>query len=142
MALAKPTIATNYSGNLEFMRPENSYLCGFTRVPVGRGREPYPPASTWAEPDLADAARLLRHVYDQPEEARARGALAARDIQETHSLTRAGVSVRSRIETIRRRRSNVAASMPSIELLQDQLETLQAENSRLAAEVAARKARS
>ncbi len=39
MALGKPTIATGYSGNLEFMTPENSYLVGWQRGD-GAGRLP------------------------------------------------------------------------------------------------------
>lgn len=41
MALGKPTIATAYSGNLDFMTAENSYLCPAPRSKVGPEREPY-----------------------------------------------------------------------------------------------------
>lgn len=142
MALGKPTIATNYSGNLDFMTAENSYLCRATRVRVGPEREPYPADSFWGEPDLDHAARLLRQVYDNPEEARVRGARAARDMKETRSLTQAGASIRSRIEIIRRRRSGAPGqAMPSVDLLHDQLEALKDENRRLAAELAVLKSR-
>ena len=35
MALGKPVIATDYSGNLDFMTPENSYLCSYTLRQIG-----------------------------------------------------------------------------------------------------------
>jgi glycosyltransferase involved in cell wall biosynthesis len=45
MALGKPTIATGYSGNLEFTTPGNSYLCPGRRCQIGPEREPYPAES-------------------------------------------------------------------------------------------------
>jgi glycosyltransferase involved in cell wall biosynthesis len=125
MALGKPVIATAYSGNLEFMTPQNSYLCSAERCEVGEGREPYPADSHWSEPDLAEAAKLLREVYTHPEEARARGRQAANDIRVLHSPEMAGRVLRARIETVRQRRS---LSSPHPALLQDRVEALENEN--------------
>lgn len=85
MALGKPVIATGYSGNLEYMTEENSYLVGWRLVPVGPGAPPYPPDHHWADPDVEEAAHWMRHVYEHPEEARQRGERARRDILERHS---------------------------------------------------------
>src|SRR5262249_5341054 len=52
MWLGKPVIATGYSGNLDFMTPENSYLVDHRLVPIGAGNDPYPPDGQWAEPDV------------------------------------------------------------------------------------------
>lgn len=84
MALGKPTIATGYSGNLEFMTPENSFLVGFGegRVPPGAGH--YPAGAIWAEPDLDQAAALMRRVYEHPEEARRVGERARDDMARRH----------------------------------------------------------
>ena len=71
MALGKPVIATAYSGNLEFMTAENSFLCSYQTSTVGEECHPYPANSHWSEPDIEEAARLLRHVYTNQEEARA-----------------------------------------------------------------------
>ena len=127
MALSKPAIATAYSGNLEFMTPENSYLCPARRCQVGPEREPYPADSHWSEPDVDAAAGLLRHVYDCREEARGRGRQAARDINSFHSPAHSGAGIRDRLATIRRRRGRTE-STPSIGLLEDRLEKLEAEN--------------
>ncbi|MFH1329843.1 MAG: glycosyltransferase, partial [Actinomycetota bacterium] len=70
MALGKPTIATGYSGNLEFMNPQNSYLVGWHEGRVPADCRPYREGAKWAEPDLEEAAALLRRVYESPEEAR------------------------------------------------------------------------
>jgi glycosyltransferase involved in cell wall biosynthesis len=100
MALGKPVIATGYSGNLDYMTRENSYLVDYSLQPVGPGRWPYPEDAHWAEADVAHAARLMRQVFDDPTAARERGAVAAVTLAETHSLRAAGRSMRSRIESI------------------------------------------
>ncbi|MEM7145928.1 MAG: glycosyltransferase [Verrucomicrobiota bacterium] len=86
MALGKPCLGTAYSGNLEFMTDDNSYLCPARRVSVGTGSRLFPPDSTWAEPDVDAAATLLRHIFANPEESRKKGERARRDIVENHSL--------------------------------------------------------
>ncbi|MCW3067361.1 MAG: hypothetical protein JWN32_4533, partial [Solirubrobacterales bacterium] len=74
MWLGKPVIATGYSGNVDYMTPENSYLVDHRLVPIGEGHDPYPATGTWAEPDVEHAARLMREVFDDPAAAAARGA--------------------------------------------------------------------
>jgi glycosyltransferase involved in cell wall biosynthesis len=125
MALGKPTIATAYSGNLEFTTADNSYLCPFQRVQVGPEKEPYPADALWSEPDIDAAARLLRHVYTNQSEARDRGRRAAEDIRECHSPERAGPIIRDRLAKIRRRRETVRP-LRSSAFLEDRLEELEA----------------
>jgi glycosyltransferase involved in cell wall biosynthesis len=132
MALGKPTIATAYSGNLEFMTEENSYLCPSQVAKVGPDHEPYPAESYWSEPDLEEAARLLRHVYEQPEEANARGVRAASDIRSLHNPAVAAAIISARIAAIRRRRAT-PGSTRSIVFLEERVEELEAEIARLRA---------
>ena len=80
MAIGKPVIATGYSGNLGFMTPDNSYLVDHTMTSVPPGSDPYPPTSSWADPDIDQAAAYMREVFDEPEAAAARGRRAADDI--------------------------------------------------------------
>jgi glycosyltransferase involved in cell wall biosynthesis len=130
MALGKPVVATGYSGNLEFMTAENSYLCPFVRCPVGPEREPYPADSHWSEPDVNAAAKILRQVYDSRDEARARGSRGAQDIQASHSLAISGQVIRDRLATIRRRRTSRSATA-SRGVLEDRIEELEAQNAKL-----------
>jgi len=136
MALGKPAIATAYSGVLEFMTPENSYPCPARRCEVGPEREPYPADSHWSEPDLAAAADLLRHVYIHQEEAQARGVRAASDLRDAHSMAVAGRKISDRLATIRRRRAKTGLA-PSLFLLEERIEELQAENANLRARAGA-----
>jgi glycosyltransferase involved in cell wall biosynthesis len=100
MALAKPVIATGYSGNLDFMTADNSYLVDHTLTRVGPGVDMYPPEGCWAEPDLDHAARLMRLVWERPEAARATGERAARDVAESLSPRAAGALARARLEQL------------------------------------------
>jgi glycosyltransferase involved in cell wall biosynthesis/SAM-dependent methyltransferase len=96
----KPVIATFYSGNADFMTPHNSYPIPFELVPIGEGADPYPPDGTWAEPDVAEAARAMRAVFDQPGDATRRAARAAHDIRARYSATAAGRVMRARLERV------------------------------------------
>jgi glycosyltransferase involved in cell wall biosynthesis len=101
MALGKPVIGTAYSGNLDFMTGENSYLVRCTSIELGRAYGPYPAGFEWADPDLADAARLMRLVADDPVAAAAVGARAAADIASRRNPSVTGDAVRARLEAIR-----------------------------------------
>lgn len=106
MAWGRPVIATAYSGNLQFMTDENSFLVPWTPGHVPAGAEPYPAGGRWAEPALDAAAALMRLVVEQPELAAARGARAAADIATLHTAEAAGNMVAERLaELAGRRRS-------------------------------------
>lgn len=95
MAMGKPCIATGFSGNLAFMTEENSFLAQYRLVPVGPGDVHYPASDLWAEVDTGHAAELMRRVATDPEEAAAKGALAAREILGRNSLAAAGAELAS-----------------------------------------------
>ncbi len=100
MALGKPVIATGYSGNVDFMTRANSYLVDYTIGRVGPECEIYPPEGEWAEPSVEHAARLMRRVLEEPEEAARVGARAARDIASTLSAAATGTAMRVRLEQL------------------------------------------
>lgn len=112
MALGKPVIATAYGGNLEFMTVQNSYLVRYEMTEISSGCEPYPARARWADPDLDEAAKLLRDVYEDPEAARARGAQARIDIAERHSPEARAPLVRRRLETVARPQHNATQRAP------------------------------
>ncbi len=97
MLLGKPVIATRYGGNLEFMTDENSYLVDWTPIAVGEDAHPYPVNGTWADPDLEQAASLMRIVFDDPEQASARAQLGRRDVLDRHSPRVAGEQMEARL---------------------------------------------
>jgi glycosyltransferase involved in cell wall biosynthesis/SAM-dependent methyltransferase len=101
MYFAKPTIATGYSGNLEFMTPENSYLVRHQLRRIDDGAKFYSGGGHWAEPDREHAAALMREVFEDPAGARERGAHATEEIRRRHSPEAAGRAVEERLAEIR-----------------------------------------
>lgn len=100
MALGKPVIATNYSGNLDFMTPENSLLVDYRLVELTEDHGPYQRGNQWADPHLEHAAELMRWVVAHPEEVRAIGCRAAETIRVTLSPRAVGALTRQRLETL------------------------------------------
>lgn len=100
MAIGKPVVATGYSGNTDFMTPSNSWLVDYDLVPVGKDAEHYPADAMWAEPSVADAARALREVVEQPDEVQRRGERARQDIAAHLSAAACGAQARHRLERI------------------------------------------
>jgi FkbM family methyltransferase len=113
MALGKPTIATAYSGNLEFMTEENSYLVRWDPAEVPPGADPYPPGSPWAEPDVEHAAALMRRVADDPDEAAAIGERARSDIAAGHGPEARAERLRELVDAIRERRTPAGGDVPA-----------------------------
>jgi GT2 family glycosyltransferase/glycosyltransferase involved in cell wall biosynthesis len=104
MALGRPAIATGFSGNLEFMNAENSFLCSYRPRKIGPGAEPYPASSEWAEPNLDEAAAMMRRVYLHPDEAKQRSEKALSDIERLHSPAATGRIISEQLALIRQRR--------------------------------------
>jgi glycosyltransferase involved in cell wall biosynthesis len=101
MALGKPVIGTAFSGTTDFMTDENSYLVPYEMTNVGADCEIYPAEGTWAEPDVREAARLMRRVLERRDEARAKGERAHLDVARLYSPEAVGELIRSRLESLR-----------------------------------------
>jgi glycosyltransferase involved in cell wall biosynthesis len=100
MAIGKPVIGTGYSGNLDFMNADNSYLVEYELGRVGPDCEIYPPEGTWAQPSVEHAAELMRRVVERPEEAAAIGARAREDVARELSPQTTGEAMRRRLEEL------------------------------------------
>ena len=111
MALGRPAIATGFSGNVDFMPPGAGYLTAWSQAAVGEGAGDYPADATWAEPDLDDAARQMRSVFDDREEAARRAARGRAHVTERFSAAAVGAVARRRLElvSVARRRGRLHA---------------------------------
>jgi glycosyltransferase involved in cell wall biosynthesis len=108
MYFGVPTIATRYSGNLEFMTDENAYLVD-CEIGAIEGSEIY--SGRWAEPDTGGAAAIMREVFESPDSARDRGRRGAADIRQGHSPDAAGRIVDERLQELRPEASTRAAGL-------------------------------
>jgi glycosyltransferase involved in cell wall biosynthesis len=100
MAIGKPVIGTGYSGNVDFMNDQNSYLVDYEIGRVGPECEIYPPEGEWAQASVEHAAQLMRRVVEAPAEAAAVGARAREDIARMLSPRATGASMRARLEEL------------------------------------------
>ena len=76
MWLGVACIATDYSGNVDFMDDTCARMIGHTLIDVQQGGTIYPDGTRWADPDLDDAAAAMRELADDPDLRRALGARA------------------------------------------------------------------
>lgn len=98
MMLGTPVLATNYSGNLDFMTPADSRPVGYSMVPVqGTSIGSYDPryigeGQQWAEPDTDDAAKGFLELMDDEHRARiSAAARAAAEATRTNPARRAAI---------------------------------------------------
>lgn len=100
MMLGKPVIATRYSGNLDFMTPDNSFLCDSTLIPIGKGNHHYSGFGEWADVNVDDAAHWMRYVVNNPKEAAAKANKGREDLLRKHSLSAVGTMMEGRLHQI------------------------------------------
>lgn len=100
MALGKPAIATDWSGNLDFMNVANSFLVQADLVEIREDVGQYRAGETWAEPSIDHAAELMRFVYTHPGEAEARGRRAQREIEAHFSIAAVSNWIQQRLTVI------------------------------------------
>ncbi|KAK1421181.1 hypothetical protein QVD17_23334 [Tagetes erecta] len=83
MAMSLPVIATNWSGPTEYLSEENSYPLTVDRMSeVIDG--PFK-GHLWAEPSVDKLKFLMRHVMDNPEEAKVKGMKGRKDMVDKFS---------------------------------------------------------
>lgn len=100
MALGRVALATGYSGNLDYMTPENSVLVPADLVPIGDDGGPYPPESRWADPDLDAAAQAMRALAADPERRVALGERARADLAAGFSAEASGRSLLAALQRL------------------------------------------
>lgn len=86
MALGVPVIASRYSGNLDFMTDENSWLVDGELISVLPGDYAFPKGQVWLEPTVAEAVKLLTSCANDRAEAQRRVATASATMVSGYSL--------------------------------------------------------
>jgi glycosyltransferase involved in cell wall biosynthesis len=100
--MGKPVITTNYSANLEFTRPEHSYLVGYNMTSV-RGMDWihwYRPDMVWADPSVAECGERMRHVFNNREEARGKGKAAKAFVHGNFTWNVIGKKIMTRLTEV------------------------------------------
>ena len=110
MACGLPVIATNWSAHCDFMTEDNAYPLPVDALVPAIAKCPYYAGFNWAEPSYAHLRRLLRHVYENQAEARAKGARASREIRENWTWDHAARKIIARLDAIAQQRSHKSGS--------------------------------
>lgn len=100
--MGRPVITTNYSANLEFTKPEHSYLIGYDTITVS-GMDWvhwYKPGMVWADPREADCRWCMRHVFNNRDEARLKGKAAQVFVHKNFTWAVMGKKMKDRLVKI------------------------------------------
>ena len=97
MACGLPAIATNWSAQTEFMNDSNAYPLDVKRLVPAKAKCPYYDGFKWAEADEDHLVSLMRHVYEHPDEARAKGRLASQEALSRWTWRHAAERIKTRL---------------------------------------------
>jgi glycosyltransferase involved in cell wall biosynthesis len=97
MALGKPVIGTDYSGNTDFLTEKTGFPVSYRLVAVAPGAYPGHEDQVWAEPDVEHAAWLMRQVVGGNGNAAERADAGRRYMAENHSAAAVGRKCRDRL---------------------------------------------
>ncbi|HEX4228023.1 MAG TPA: glycosyltransferase [Bryobacteraceae bacterium] len=100
MACGLPVIATNWSAHCDFMNEGNAYPLEVERLVPAEARCPYYAGFNWAEPSYVHLRRLMRHVFENQAEARARGEKASHDVIRNWTWNHAAQKIVDRVDRI------------------------------------------
>jgi GT2 family glycosyltransferase/glycosyltransferase involved in cell wall biosynthesis len=112
MLMGKPVIATDYSGNVDFMTPDDSMLVGYRLVPIERDMPPFRKGYLWAEASRTEAAHWMRWTYENPEAAIELGRKGKSAAETALSMQAAGERMVARLNEIWGRPLNMPPSKP------------------------------
>ena len=101
LALGKPVIATDYSGNRDFLTADTGFPVPFSLRKLMPGEYPMGEGQSWAEPDLRVAIEQMRAVFANREERQTRAARGERYIEEHYSGEIVAKIVQDRLDDIR-----------------------------------------
>ena len=103
MSCRKPVIVTNYSGYLDYVDESNGYLVDVDRMVDATDGDQFRPGNNfgqWAQPDTDHLASILRHVYENQDEARSKGIRAREQVVDKWTWTHAARKAWDEIERL------------------------------------------
>lgn len=102
--MGKPVITTGFSGNLEFTKPDNSYLVGYSPTKVsGMWMDYYNSNMIWAEPNIDECSKIMKHVFKNKAQAIQKGLQAKYYCQSKFSWEVMGLRIKERLAQISRK---------------------------------------
>jgi len=108
MYLGKPVIASGWSGNLEFMNKDNSFLVRYKLISLEKDYGPYKKGNTWCSPDVDRAASYMRELFEDEKKRLEVGRIAQRSIRKQLSPESIGRLIENHLLNIRMQQQNQA----------------------------------
>ncbi len=100
MCLGRPTVATNYSGNTEFMNENNSFLVDYELGYIVNPDINFSSKTIWANPLLDDAMNNLKVVYKNKALRNQKATNAKLYVKQKLSFDSVGAIMRNRLDFI------------------------------------------
>ena len=100
MALGRLALGTNWSGNTDFLTPENGLPVNFSLKKVKKDQYPYWQNQIWAEPDLDHAEALITHAIENPVHTRQLTQTAQSQIRQSHGNRAIGLQIQTRLDSL------------------------------------------
>jgi len=101
MSFGRIVIGTNFSGNTDFLTEQTGFPVPYTLTSV-KPHEYFwdPEAQMWAEPDINEAARVLRQVFEAPNLAMKRAKAGQMLIRRKYGMAQVGYAIKERLITL------------------------------------------
>ena len=100
MLLGKPVIVTNYSGNTDYAKPDNSCLVDYSLIPVQEGQYLFHQNQVWADPDVEHAVWYMKKLANDPVFGISLGKKAAAFVSANFSPARCGQLYKQHLQEI------------------------------------------
>ncbi|EIT84622.1 group 1 glycosyl transferase [Fictibacillus macauensis ZFHKF-1] len=100
MRFGRPVIATNWSGNTDFMTEETSCPLRYTLSTVKEDHGPYKKGQIWAEPDLEHGAYCMKKVKDNRHYRETISKAASQHILSNYHPQKIGELMKERLVTL------------------------------------------
>jgi len=100
MACGLPAIATDWGGHRAYVHAGIAYPLRVRGTVPAIAKCPYYAGFSWADPDPEHLRHLLREVYENQDEARRRGAAAAREMAAHWTWDRTAAKIAERLQAV------------------------------------------
>ncbi|MEW4923982.1 glycosyltransferase family 4 protein [Algibacter sp. 2305UL17-15] len=127
MYFGKPAIATNYSGNKEFMNDDNSFLVDYELGLIKNPDANFPPETLWANPITEHSIEKLKEVYKNPNLRETKAKNAALYIKEKLSFNAIGLIMSNRLNHLYMNFDDLSTNKNQSSYLLNQLQLAKAE---------------
>lgn len=100
LLLEKPVIASGYSGNMDYMTEENSFIVKGKLIPLFEQDYLFAQGKVWFEPDINHAADRMRYVLENQSESVAKAKKGKLEIQNRYSIQKSGEVLRDLLSNL------------------------------------------